>query len=173
MRPKMRVTVLAATAAVALAAVPTSIPASATTEEAGKPDHRKKVHATGKFEITKWVETPYMELPEGGELSTVSTLQIFRGGIEGDGGSESQKFTREDGTSRFTGLVRVNGRLGDRSGTFVLQVQGGYDGVARSRWFVIPGSGTGELKGLRGSGGHVSTHEAWPYVTYTLNYHFE
>ena len=51
-------------------------------------------------------------------------------------------------------IQRFRGRLGEREGTFVLQ---GSESIERGRikatWFVVPGSGTGALHGLRGEGG--------------------
>ena len=47
-------------------------------------------------------------------------------------------------------LLRVQG---DKAGTFVLQGLGEFDGKeARTRLAVVPGSSTGDLAGLRGSG---------------------
>ena len=51
-------------------------------------------------------------------------------------------------------MQRFIGKLGGRHGTFVLQgketVQ---SGKIKATWFVVPGSGTGDLSGLRGEGG--------------------
>ena len=51
-------------------------------------------------------------------------------------------------------MQRFIGKLGGRHGTFVLQgketVQ---NGKIKATWFVVPGSGTGDLSGLRGEGG--------------------
>ena len=50
--------------------------------------------------------------------------------------------------------ARFHGKLDGREGSFVLQ---GSEVVAKGRikaiWFVVPGSGTGALVGLRGQGG--------------------
>jgi hypothetical protein len=55
------------------------------------------------------------------------------------------------------GIERVSGRVGSRSGTFVVQDKGTLAGTTVSgTWFVVPGSGTGELEGLRGEGGFVA-----------------
>jgi hypothetical protein len=60
---------------------------------------------------------------------------------------------RDDGTADFVGYQRLEGRIGDKEGTFVLQGLGEYDGAeARTRLVVVPGNSTGELSGLRGSG---------------------
>jgi Protein of unknown function (DUF3224) len=60
---------------------------------------------------------------------------------------------RADDTAEFVGMQRVDGRLGGRSGSFVLRSAGTFDGKeARGELAVVPGSGTGELTGLQGSG---------------------
>jgi hypothetical protein len=64
---------------------------------------------------------------------------------------------REDGTASVVGLQRIDGRVGDRAGSFVLQSTGSFDGrEARGSLLVVPGSGTGELRGLRGEGEMVA-----------------
>ena len=74
--------------------------------------------------------------------------------------------------ANFVGLERIVGRLGDRSGSFVLQHSGTFEGgTAKATWFVVPGSGTGDLRGLRGEGGFASGH-ANSYLI-TLDYDFE
>jgi hypothetical protein len=55
------------------------------------------------------------------------------------------------------------GRIGDRVGTFVLRRTGVFEsGQAKESYSVVPGSGTGGLRGLRGDGssavGHGTEH---------------
>ena len=51
-------------------------------------------------------------------------------------------------------IERVTGTLAGREGTFVLQDAGTVEAsIVSGDWFVVPGSGTGELTGLRGEGG--------------------
>jgi hypothetical protein len=51
-------------------------------------------------------------------------------------------------------VQRVRGNLRGRQGTFVLQgAEIVENGRVRATWFVVPGSGTGDLAGLRGEGG--------------------
>ncbi len=55
---------------------------------------------------------------------------------------------REDGSASFVGIERVTGAVAGRSGTFLLQDAGTVDGnIVSGDWFVIPGSGTGDLRG--------------------------
>jgi hypothetical protein len=71
-----------------------------------------------------------------------------------------------DGSATFVGLERITGRIAGKSGSFVLQRTGTFEGgQAKESYTVIAGSGTGELRGLRGSGtssvGHGMEH---PFV---------
>jgi hypothetical protein len=50
-------------------------------------------------------------------------------------------------------MQRFHGKLRGRQGTFVLQGSEIENGKIRVTWFVVPGSGTGDLSGLRGEGG--------------------
>ncbi len=79
---------------------------------------------------------------------------------------------RPDGTADFVGMEMVEGKVDGRSGTFVLQHTGIYEGgVAKITMSVVRGSGTGELHGLHGSAtisvGHDKTHDM------ALEYDFE
>ena len=62
--------------------------------------------------------------------------------------------------------------LGGREGTFVLQgSETVTNGKIRATWFVVPGSGTGDLAGLRGEGGFEG--EFGKGSRGTLDYWFE
>jgi Protein of unknown function (DUF3224) len=123
--------------------------------------------AAGEFKIQSWDEQPY-----GERLSRASVEQAFSGDIEGDGSVEWLMCYREDKTADFVGLQRLEGQIGDRSGAVVLRTVGVFDGtVARGDWTVVPGSGSGELEGLRGEGGFEAPHGAPAKAT--LDYDFE
>ncbi len=88
-------------------------------------------------------------------VSLVSTRmeEQFTGGLVGHGIAEHLRVTGPDGSDTFTGVERFTGGLGGRSGSFVLTANGQTaGGVVRGVWHVVPGSGTGELAGLRGHG---------------------
>jgi Protein of unknown function (DUF3224) len=125
--------------------------------------------ATGTFELKAWDEKPFAELDGGGKLTRASVEQAFEGDIEGDGTVEWLMCYRPDETADFVGLVKVAGRIGERAGDFVLRTVGTYDGrQAAGDWTVVPGSGTGDLRGLRGSGGFAAPHG--PKGSTTLEY---
>ena len=55
-------------------------------------------------------------------------------------------------------MQRFRGKLAGRQGTFVLQGDETVEnGNIKAKWFVVPGSATGDLSGLRGEGGFVGS----------------
>jgi hypothetical protein len=123
--------------------------------------------ATATFKIENWDEKPYAELDEGRKLTQATVRQALSGEIEGNAEVEWLMCYGPDQTADFVGLERVVGRIGDRSGSFVALHSGGtFDGrVARGELSVVPGSGTGELEGLRGSGEFTAPHGGEPSLT--------
>jgi hypothetical protein len=128
--------------------------------------------ATATFQVKGWDENPYDEMDGVAKLTRARVTKSFSGDIEGEGTVEYLMMHREDGTASFVGLERIVGRIGDRSGSFVLRHTGTFEGgTAKATWSVVPGSGTSELRGLRGEGGFASAH-AEEY-SMTLDYDFE
>ena len=125
-----------------------------------------KKRANARFAIRSWDEAPWSEGEDLPRLTRASVTKSFTGDIEGEGQVEYLMTYRADGSATFVGLERVAGRIGDASGTFVLQRAGVFEaGQAKESYSVVPGSGTGALKGLRGEGtsdvGHGTEH---PFV---------
>ena len=130
------------------------------------------VRASATFEIVAWDEKPYDEFEGGRKLTRASVKKALHGDIEGKSSLEYLMVYDQDGSASFVGMERVVGRVGDRSGSFVLQHSGTFaNGIAKSAWFVVPGSGTGKLAGLRGEGSSAIGH-AQQYA-FTLDYDFE
>lgn len=119
--------------------------------------------ANGRFAIKSWDEKPFSEGPDLPKLTRASVAKTFSGDIEGEGHVEYLMMYRSDGTATFVGVERITGRVGGKNGSFVLQRVGAFEnGLAKESYSVIPGSGTGELRGLRGEGqssvGHGLEH---------------
>ncbi|HKF79176.1 MAG TPA: DUF3224 domain-containing protein [Candidatus Dormibacteraeota bacterium] len=111
------------------------------------------MHATGTYTFTSWDEEPYAVLEGTPGLTHARVVNVYRGDLEGDGTVEFLMFYPTPSSATYLGFERVNGKLGGRSGSFVLQSAGAWeDGVARTTLTIVPGSGTGELEGLRGEG---------------------
>jgi len=115
--------------------------------------------AQARFAITKWDENALSEGDGLPRLTRASVVKTFTGDIEGEGHVEYLMMYRPDGTAAFVGLERVAGRIGSRTGTFVLQRAGVFeDGLAKESYSVIAGSATGDLLGLRGAGTSAVGH---------------
>jgi hypothetical protein len=131
-----------------------------------------RIHATGKIDVRTYEPTTYDQLAEGPALVRIHVVEDFSGDINGGGVAEFLQVARGEDEASFVGVERVSGRIGDKSGTFVLQDQGTLRGTTVSgTWFVVPGSGTGELQGLRGEGGFAA--ELGHGADITLDYWFE
>jgi hypothetical protein len=130
--------------------------------------------ANAIFEIKSWDEKPWQVIDGGSKLTRACVTKVYRGDITGEATSEALMFYGADGAAAFTGLERVVGTVGGRAGSFVLQASGTYrDGTATCDCTVVPDSGAGDLRGLRGEGRYVATHADYPHVAFSLDYRFE
>ena len=130
-----------------------------------------KQTANARFAIKAWDEKPCSEGQDLPRLTRASVIRTFTGDIEGEGRVEYLMMYRSDGSATFVGLERVVGRIGGRSGSFVLQRFGVFEnGEAKESYSVVDGSATGELLGLHGEGrsavGHGLDHP------FSLSYRF-
>ena len=122
-----------------------------------------KYIANARFAITNWDEKAYSEGQDLPKLTRASVRKTFTGDVEGEGHVEYLMMYRSDGSATFVGLERGSGRVGDKSGSFILQRTGVFEsGQAKESYSVVPGSATGQLRGLRGEGtsavGHGAEH---------------
>src|ERR1051325_1983600 len=109
--------------------------------------------ANAKFSIKSWDEKPYSAGPDLPKMTRASVEKTFTGDLEAEGHVEYTMMYRADGTATFVGLERITGKLAGKSGSFVLERTGIFDGKqAIETYVVVFGSGTGELKGLQGKG---------------------
>ena len=79
--------------------------------------------------------------------------ETFAGDINGESPVRALE-VRHNRSASLVSLRRFRGKLDGREGTFVLQGQEIVENSnVTAKWFVVPGSGTGGLAGLRGEGG--------------------
>jgi hypothetical protein len=130
-----------------------------------------KLVAKGNRELKKWEEKTYSEVQGGPKLTTSMVVNSLHGDIEGEATLEYVMVYLADGSATCVGIEQVTGRLGDRSGSFVLRHEGRFEAMtAKGSFTVVPGSGTGDLKGLRGEGHFETQGHTAPY---TFDYYFE
>lgn len=131
-------------------------------------------HASATFQLQAWDEKTWdgrawNEVP-GRKLTAGVVKRLYQGDLQAEGTSHLLMFYRDDGTASYCGLEEIVGRLGGKSGSFVIEHAGHYaDGTAADHITVVAGSGTGELAGLRGSGSSTASGAEGPYPI-TLDY---
>jgi Protein of unknown function (DUF3224) len=115
--------------------------------------------ASARFAIRTWDEKPYSEGHALPKLTRASVTKTYTGDIMGEGEVEYLMMYRSDGSASFVGLERVVGQIAGKTGSFVLQRTGIFEGgQAKESYFIVPGSATGELGGLLGDGTSAVGH---------------
>lgn len=131
----------------------------------------ERTTAKAEFTIDDWDEQPYDEAQGQAKLTRASVRKTFKGDLEGTSTVTFLMAYREGGEASFVGLERVTGRLNGKEGGFVLRHVGEFaGGAARGTLEVVPESGTGALRGLRGgSDFDLPQNEAHRFsLTYSL-----
>jgi hypothetical protein len=125
------------------------------------------------MEIGSWDEQAYREFADGRKFTRAEVTLKGSGGPDGieSAAHEGLMYYAADGTSSYVTMMQITGTLDGRSGSFVLDGTGTYDGsTATGEFRIVAGSGTGELTGISGSASSVSTHEDYPFMPLTLHY---
>lgn len=135
------------------------------------PEPTTRTHAKAKITVQSSEAKPY-DQTAGPALMELHLNETFTGDIDGESPVRALQVMRDDKSASLVSVQRFQGKLGGRQGTFVLQgSETVKNGKIEAKWFVVPGSGTGELTGLRGEGGF--TGEFGKGSEGTLDYWFE
>ncbi len=135
-------TLLIALTLVALAGAQTQTPA--------RKDAATSYRATGPFEVKVAPLDPYNK--DDKTLSRFSLDKQYHGDLEAVSKGEMLSSGNPATDAGAVAMEKVSGKLGGRSGSFVLQHSGMIVQGKSSGWsiIVVPGSGTGELAGIVG-----------------------
>ena len=127
-------------------------------------------HVKTSMDVTSWDEETISE--SGPTKITRTTMgQSCTGDIEGSSSSEMVMYYQDGGTATIVGFLTIDGSIGDRAGTVVLQSVGGFDGSeATAELTVVQGSGTGGLSGVTGSGSSVAPSGPTAFVELDLEF---
>jgi Protein of unknown function (DUF3224) len=130
-----------------------------------------RARAKAKIAVQSSEAKPYDQTASPA-LVEVRLIETFSGDIEGESPVRALQVLRDDKSASLVSVQRFRGKLGGRHGTFVLQGSEIVEnGKIKATWFVVPGSGTGDLSGLRGEGGFEG--EFGKGSEGTLDYWFE
>jgi hypothetical protein len=98
---------------------------------------------------------------EGGAMSHTRWIKTFTGELAGSSVVEAIMVRIDnDGPAVYVGVERFECTLQGRKGTFVLVHSAtAFGGDQTGSWTIVPGSGGGELTGIRGRGEILPNHE--------------
>ena len=114
---------------------------------------RTRTRAKAKITVENSEARPYDQTVSPA-LVEIRLSEKFTGDIDGESPVRALQVLRNDRSARLVSVQRFRGKLGGRQGTFVLQGSEIVEnGKIKATWFVIPGSGTNDLSGMRGEGG--------------------
>ena len=114
---------------------------------------RTRARAGAKITVQNSEAAPYDQTASP-ELMEIRLSETFTGDIDGESPVRALPVLRDDQSAGLVSMQRFRGKLGGRQRTFVLQGSEIVEnGRIKATWFVVPGSATGDLSGLRGEGG--------------------
>lgn len=106
--------------------------------------------ATSAFTIDVWKQEEY-DTREGITLGRAHVEKTFMGEIAGTSTAELLLAGTPSGPAAYVGIERFECAIAGRAGSFLLQHSATQSAEGQTAtWNIVPGSGTGELAGLRG-----------------------
>ncbi len=107
---------------------------------------------SGTFDVTLEPMDTYAEGQNGVTLARMSIDKTFHGELDASSSGEMlSAMTPVQGSAGYVAIEQVSGSLSGKSGAFVLQHFGTMNAGSNTLVLeVTPGSGTGELTGLKG-----------------------
>jgi hypothetical protein len=134
--------------------------------------------ATATFSPTRWDEKPYEQISPTTKMTKASVEFAVKGELEGVALVEYLMYYSDyddrdphKSTAFYIGLTRFKGTIHGKSGSFVTEDLGKFDaGAATTKSTILPGSGTGELRGIAGSATSSATQQGSKFdLDYSLN----
>jgi hypothetical protein len=116
--------------------------------------------AQATFTVKKWEEQTLHQISPHTKTTRATVEYELSGDLDGKATIEYLTFYSHadekdlhQSTASYVGLIRFEGKLAGRPGSFVLNDAGTFaGGVAQSTLTILPESGMGELKGITGTG---------------------
>jgi len=119
----------------------------------------------GTFRVMSWEEKQYDAAPGQPKFTHARVTHELMGAIEGEASICYLMVYRPDETANFVGLATVTGTIDGRDGSFVMQDIGTFEnGVAKGRWTILPGLGSGALYAIRGDGHFAASAAGASYL---------
>lgn len=123
------------------------------------------VQLEGSYRVVSWEEERYDAADGQPKFTHARVVHELDGAIAGEVSICYLMAYRSETSASFVGLATVTATIGGRSGRFVMQDVGTYeDGLAKGRWTILPGLGSGELEDIRGDGHFAANADGASYL---------
>ena len=117
------------------------------------------IPSVSTFIVTSWEQNEYDTPTDAPSLGRATVKKSFSGDLDGSSVAEVLTCRPNETEAGYVASERISGTLGNRTGTFVVQHGATQDGEQFHLFgYVVPGSGTGDFTGMRGSA--TFRHEA-------------
>ncbi|HWF44274.1 MAG TPA: DUF3224 domain-containing protein [Candidatus Kapabacteria bacterium] len=127
------------------------------------------MNSHGTFTPVKWEENTIDQISAVKKITKASVILDF-GECEIAGKatvewmmfySHADEKDQHNSSAAFVGLMRFNGTLNGKSGSFVMADRGSFkNGALNASLTILPGSGTGDLAAISGSAKYASSSSA-------------
>lgn len=130
---------------------------------------RTEMKAKATYTVKKWEESSYQQIAPEKKITKASVEYNLTGEIEGKASveylmfySHSDQDDQHKSAASYVGLIYFEGTLSGKSGSFVLEDNGTFEGgAARSALRIAKGSGTGQLESIHGIGMYLANREGY------------
>ena len=127
--------------------------------------------AKATYTVKKWEEHSYEQISPNIKMTKASIEYGFSGEILGTASAEYLMFYRHfdpndqhKASAAYVALLRFEGSLSGRSGSFVMIDNGTFEGgTANSDLQIAEGSGTGTLQGITGTGMYRANQDGFHF----------
>jgi len=114
---------------------------------------------SGTFTLDAWDQQDDEPGADGLTVGRALVTKTFDGDLVGTSWARLVLVGTTSGSRAYSGFEQVTGTVAGRTGTFVLRHAAEGDATGGwMTWTVLPGSGTGELAGVRGEG-QITRHD--------------
>ncbi|HUL44361.1 MAG TPA: DUF3224 domain-containing protein [Bacteroidota bacterium] len=135
------------------------------------------MNAHGTYAVKSWDEKTYDQVSPKSKLTKATVEYEFTGEIAGKGMVEYLMFydysdpnDPHKSSASYIGLMKFTGLISGREGGFMMQDSGTFrNGVASSTLAILLNSGSGALKGIRGTGRYRASQQR---LEFELDYDF-
>ncbi len=134
--------------------------------------------AKSTYTVEKWEESSYRQMAPERKMTKASVEYSLKGEIEGKASVEYLMFyshsdpnDQHKSFASYVGLIHFEGTVLGKSGSFVLEDNGLFEGgAAKAALRIAKNSGTDQLERIQGSGMYLANQEG---LRFELEYDFE